>query len=511
MLKKITLKRGLIICLSLMISIAMMSPVAFAAGIVKSSNDTKESAATIQPNTNKVASLDSADDVNFYKVNITTSGYFAVSLSTTAGTADVKEGWQMEIQDGNNNSIYSSGSITGNTKTPQLDFAPGTYYIIIKAYSSYSSYYEPILVDYSLRVDSIEDSGWEQEYNDTKASASNISEKSTYYGNLYNADDEDYYKVRVTKKGYFTINLGTAGGSAEVMEGWKMEIQDSDNNSIYSSGSITGNTKTPQLDFAPGIYYIIIKAYSSYSSYYDPIFVDYSLRVDSIADSSWEQEYNNTTTSATSLKINQRLNGNLYNIGDEDYYKVVINNAGTFTLKFSTIGGSNEIGDYGWDVKIRDSSNNIIFSKYNVRGAFTQKSITCKKGTYYVVVSSYLSVFSSPIFVQYSINVGSPVTSASSLTAVKITSVKTVSYAKKKVKLTWSKSSKTAVTRYQIYKSTKKSSGFKKIATVKTGSYKVTKGLKSGKRYYFKIRGYKVIKGKVYYTKWSVVKSIQIK
>lgn len=56
---------------------------------------------------------------------------------------------------------------------------------------------------------------------------------------------------------------------------------------------------------------------------------------------------------------------------------------------------------------------------------------------------------------------------------------------------------------YQIWKSTKKDSGYKKAFTTTKKSYKNTKGLKKGKRYYYKVRAYKVVDGKTVYSDWS--------
>lgn len=74
---------------------------------------------------------------------------------------------------------------------------------------------------------------------------------------------------------------------------------------------------------------------------------------------------------------------------------------------------------------------------------------------------------------------------------VKITSYKKT---KRTIKLKWKKLS-TPISGYMIYRSTRKSSGYKKIKTVssKTSSY-TNKRLKRGKTYYYKIRPYRTVK-----------------
>ena len=83
----------------------------------------------------------------------------------------------------------------------------------------------------------------------------------------------------------------------------------------------------------------------------------------------------------------------------------------------------------------------------------------------------------------------------------------TVKVKKNKVTVKWKKNAK--VTGYEVFRSLKKKSGYKKIATVKknaTVKY-VNKKLKKGKKYFYKVRTFTKINGKTYYGKYSAVKA----
>ena len=65
---------------------------------------------------------------------------------------------------------------------------------------------------------------------------------------------------------------------------------------------------------------------------------------------------------------------------------------------------------------------------------------------------------------------------------------------------------------YEIYRSTKKSSGYKKVKTITVSGtiHYVDSKLKTGTTYYYKIRAYRKIGSKkVYSTAWSSVKSVK--
>ncbi len=132
------------------------------------------------------------------------------------------------------------------------------------------------------------------------------------------------------------------------------------------------------------------------------------------------------------------------------------------------------------------------------------KDIGLKSGkVYYYQVRS--GVFGSDASIIYASEESAVITIA----VTKTKPIKTIKFSnrtKNNVKLTWSKTS--GASGYQIYRSTKKSSGYKKIATIIGGSKKTytDKTLKPGTTYYYKIRGYKTFNGTDYTGEFSEIK-----
>ena len=89
----------------------------------------------------------------------------------------------------------------------------------------------------------------------------------------------------------------------------------------------------------------------------------------------------------------------------------------------------------------------------------------------------------------------------------------TLKAATKAVKVTWNKME--GVTHYQVYRATSEDGKYTKLITTTETSY-TAKSLSSGKKYFFKVRGYKTYKSGTdikytVYTPYSAIKYVTVK
>lgn len=178
----------------------------------------------------------------------------------------------------------------------------------------------------------------------------------------------------------------------------------------------------------------------------------------------------------------------------------------------TAVCASSSSAKLSWSVSGKEVQGYQIFRANEKNGEFkliktvkdrTKTTYIDKKrtfgSTYYYKIRAYAVVDGKRIYSDYSsvkkvtVTVGVP-------TIQKIT-VESVS----KAKISYEKISD--ADGYMIYRATSKDGTYKKIKTIKksgTTSYSAT-GLKNGKTYYFKVKAYKKIDGKTYYSEYSTI------
>ena len=179
--------------------------------------------------------------------------------------------------------------------------------------------------------------------------------------------------------------------------------------------------------------------------------------------------------------------------------------SGTVTLKWNK---SAEADIYGYEAEYALSEDFAGKEQVTVQGAAktSQKFYLEKGNTYYLRVRSIKTVNDSKAYSAWSNTVICKTTARSK---VKLTSV---TAAKKAASLKWEK--KTGISGYEIQYSTPGKFTASKTKTVKaskTAASKKVSDLKSGKKYYFRIRTYKTAADGKSYAAWSAAKTVKVK
>ena len=191
------------------------------------------------------------------------------------------------------------------------------------------------------------------------------------------------------------------------------------------------------------------------------------------------------------IKVTKTPTQTTYDIGD------VFNPAGMKVEAILTNGKKMDISQY------------VQYSNDKMTGKETDVTIYYENQMYND--EEQLDMLYATVDIQVNDKEVSAINNAAKTAIAKTKPVLTAKAGTKSVSLSWKKSSNASG--YQVYRSTKKSSGFKSIKTVTKGTtvtYKNT-GLTKGKTYYYKVRAYKVINGTKYYGNWSTVKSAKVK
>lgn len=345
-------------------------------------NDSISSADSIAPNKSVTGSLPTKEDNDYYKFTLGSNGYISLTLNHTY-IENSGRVWTVRLFRGSDGTLLEEFDYAGNIasqRSCRIGLPKGTYYAEVMA-----DWYSHSDMDYNLRVNYVAASYWETETNNSFSSADSISPNVSVTGSLMKDDDTDYYKFTTGSNGYIslTLNHSYIENSGNY---WKVRLYRGSDTTLIEDFYYQGNVssqKSCRVGLPKGTYYLqVIKGDWNLGSD-----VDYNLRVNYVADKSYETEINDSTSSADTITKYATSRGTLMTRDDEDYY--------TFSLgarcyvNFRLTHGYVDNGNDMFTLTV-SNRNNVPVMTYSLTGkqTGTNQGVVLPAGKYYVKISS---------------------------------------------------------------------------------------------------------------------------
>lgn len=383
-------------------------------------NDERAKANALVNGTKTIANLANVDDVDYFKYTTTKSGYTVFDFKPEGEVVSSK-GWNISFRDADGDEIYGSYDNKEHSLSRIFGYPEGTDIYIRVQKPSYIGwgYVCPTGVDYSITPIETEDLAWEKEVNNTRSRATDITSGVKACGTLVEDNDIDYYKFTTSKSGNTVINFKIEDEEKEEWKsgyGFSISFEDSDGMQIYGDGNIKSNYVSRVFAYKPDTtFYVKIEKSYDYSTTPRPIDVKYSVTAVETEDLTWEQESNDTKSTANDLVNEEEKMASLLTGGDVDCFKYTAPASGSivFDFKIKDEVHTAYTSGYGWDIIIKDAEGNKLDSCWTKVNT-TFNAIDVNKGdVIYVDVqaaNSGLSEFNNPkpIDTLYSITPNGP-------------------------------------------------------------------------------------------------------
>ncbi|EOS71387.1 hypothetical protein C818_00845 [Lachnospiraceae bacterium MD308] len=528
----------------------------------RAAGNSMSSATGISTGTTYNGSLTDSNTIDYYKFSIGSSG--RITLTASAGMAYI----YYYIYDSSGNQIWYINPHWDNTTqtistNEAIDLTKGTYYYTVKRDGSGTGNYS-FKLSFSSAEESFTETG--DGTDNLMSSANEINVNTDYKGQIADNDDRDFYRFVLTSSGRITFTA-TAG-----MVYINYYIYDSAGEEIWrinpywnSATEIISTDET--IDLTKGTYYFAVRRDGGSNT------GNYSFRLQfSGANESFpeaEGGTDNSITDANDISLNKEYRGQIARNDDRDFYEFTVNSsdsisvvseahmpylyyyiydsagkevwrkssyrnsttkkiniaeeveltAGTYYLAVE--GSRDATGPYSFGIyrymSISPASVSLSVKSYVYDGLAKKPDVTVKlgsmmlkKGTDYTVsYSSNKNVGDGKVTV-----IGKGTYNGSVIKTFTIkpkgTSLSKLTSKSKGFKIKWKKQ-EVQTSGYQIQYATKSSFSNKRTKTI-TSRTKTTitlKNLKAKKKYYVRIRTYKMVSGKKLYSAWSGVKKVK--
>ncbi|MBQ6115701.1 MAG: hypothetical protein IJL08_00070, partial [Oscillospiraceae bacterium] len=312
---------------------------------------------------------------------------------------EVKEGstasWTVELRNSDHTTMrswsYTAGEESYETEEG-VGLPAGTYYLVVSG----TDYASQSLLPYALTLH-LDDAKWEEEYNDTRATANELEPDRvgdvTLRGSLMTSSDVDYYKLVADKAGYFRLAFSHPDLGVDATNNlWTVSVLDSSGDTLVSHtywGKGTAGTFWDEIGVAKGTWYIKVERYSTSSSiYYSP--ATYTLDLEWVTGIPFEQEWNNSFDTATEMQVGSLMPGSLMTSGDVDYFRFTLSeDSGLYLQMFYEQAADSNAS---WKLTLYDDQHTEIlsrtFNRKDEADFIRDDGIGLPAGEYFVKVSS---------------------------------------------------------------------------------------------------------------------------
>ena len=333
------------------------------------------------------------------------------------------------------------------------------------------------------------DTYYETEDNDDYSSADYVPVNSTIYGvcSDYSYSDTDWYKFTLSSPA--KVNVQFSFNRADADGDWYVYLYKYEGNGDYSTLDYEdvyvydGSYTFSSLGLPAGTYFVKVYGYNSACGR------QYSITPKCSYVSNWETEFNDEYTSADPLSMGTTRYGVNPTSSDDDWYKFTLNSPASVSVAFTHTKAS---ADGDWGVYLYKCNGGGEYAQLAYEdvcvsdGNYTFPTQGLSAGTYFVKVSGCNSACGRQYGVTVNYSVGKP------------GKFRVSSRGSNSLKLAWNKPA--GATGYQLQR--KSGNSYKTLATVKGTSY-THKSLTAGAGYTYRVRAYRTVGGKNYYSGWA--------
>ena len=221
----------------------------------------------------------------------------------------------------------------------------------------------------------------------TANTATSYTMGNTVYGSITDSNTKDYYKFTLSTSGKITLNV-----TAYIYRSY-YNIYDSNLNQVWASGKKNWNSATEvmtlseEIYLTSGTYYFMVEKYYTDTGNYN-----FKMNFASSGESFKETTggTNNSFSSANSISLNTKYNGQIAVNDDKDFYKFTLSSSRKITLNVTAYIYRSYYHIYNSSFNEVWSSNRRYWNDSS-KSMIMNEDVSLSSGTYYFMVEKYYS------------------------------------------------------------------------------------------------------------------------